>query len=57
MLPARREDLQLLGRDGGVGTDELGHKATKHFDTEGERGNIEGADDATSEERRLTTSW
>ena len=34
-LPARREDLQLLGRDGGVATDELGHKATMHFDTEG----------------------
>lgn len=35
------EDLGLLGRNGGVAGDELGHHATSGLDTEGKRGNVE----------------
>ena len=35
------EDLGLLGRDGGVAGDKLGHHATSGLNTEGERGNVE----------------
>ena len=36
-----REDLRLLGGDGGVTLDEGGHDTTSGLDTEGKRGNIE----------------
>ena len=36
-----REDLGLLGGNGGVAGDELGHHATSGLDTDGERGNVE----------------
>ena len=35
------EDLGLLGGNGGVAGDELGHHATSGLNTEGERGNVE----------------
>lgn len=35
------EGLGLLGRDGGVGHDELGHHATKSLDSQRERSDIE----------------
>ena len=36
-----REDLRLLGGDGGVTFDEGGHDTTSSLNTEGKRGNIE----------------
>ena len=39
-----REDLRLLGGDGGVTGDELGHHTTSGLDTERERGDIEKQD-------------
>ncbi|PKS06781.1 hypothetical protein jhhlp_006855 [Lomentospora prolificans] len=39
-----REDLGLLGRDGGVAGNELGHHTTSSLDTERERGDIEKQD-------------
>lgn len=39
-----REDLGLLGGDGGVAGNELGHHTTSSLDTQGERGNIEQQD-------------
>lgn len=38
------EDLGLLGGNGGVAGNELGHHATSSLDTEGQRGNIEKKD-------------
>lgn len=39
-----REDLRLLGGNGGVAGNELGHHTTSGLDTEGQRGNIEKQD-------------
>ena len=33
--------MRLLGGDGGVSGDHLGHDSSKGFDTEGERSNVE----------------
>ena len=35
------EDLALLGGDGGVGVDELGHHAAEGLDAEAQRGDVE----------------
>jgi hypothetical protein len=40
-VSSSRECLRLLGRDGRVTADKLGHDTTKGLDTEGERSNIE----------------
>lgn len=53
-----REDLRLLGRDGGVSVDESGEDTTEGLDTERKRGNIEEQDvgDVTGQDTGLDGS-
>lgn len=53
-----REDLGLLGRDGGVSVDESGEDTAQSLDTEGQRGDIEQQDvgDVTRQDTSLNGS-